>query len=103
MPILTDDSGIPLVVLGEGDVAVCCTATKSDKPSDGIVFIQEDEKHPIGEIRPELIGESTADQKEAVRIQFLNLGGLDVLIHRLIVLRAEMAWGNEKTPAPSKL
>lgn len=91
MAIGTDVDGNRMIVMGEGDIGVCTAKTPDNERANEIVFLQST-KNPIGKERPEQIGESTSNHKNCVRLQFLNVDALDVLVHQLVILRAEMAW-----------
>lgn len=104
MPIGKDDTGHPTAYFGNGDIAVSTGRVRGDKICSCVVLHSMKQKHPVGEPRPENLGIPTDEIPlgDCIRLQFGSVASLDVLIHRLWILRAEMAWGPEN-PVPEKL
>jgi hypothetical protein len=93
MPITKDNDGHTVVEMGVGDVFVGDGLCQEDRE---LLFI---EKHfsgvKIGDEMPEMCGKSTTDYNNVVRVKFLKVESIDVIIHRLVLIRAAMSWPNQ--------
>lgn len=89
MPIYAGTAdGATVAHFGVGDLVVALGVEDGDEASAReLVVFQVDESHPIGEFRPEVTGETTANLKSPIRLYFENVESLDVLIERAQTLR----------------
>lgn len=83
-----DDHGHTLVVIGEGDVAICTARTPENKCDNELVLIQGT-KHEVGTQTDAFVGKATSDLPKLVRVQILSRSALDVLIDQLNVLKSQ--------------
>jgi hypothetical protein len=81
--------GAMVAHFGVGDLVVALGVENGDEAGAKELVVFEDKAvHPIGEFRPDLSGETTADLKHPIRFFFENIESLDVVIERLQELRS---------------
>jgi len=94
---MKDDNGHTLVVMGRGDVFVGSAQLPSEIiPTEMLLIDSQGQQHQIGNFTKAYDQCSTAALKAVVRIRFENPESIDVLVHRLVILKAAMVWPEEQ-------
>jgi hypothetical protein len=87
------DNGELIVCFGLGTVRVCTASREGEHETEVVLTQSHDGVHPVGAYHANEIGQTTKDlatRGDVVRLQFLNVAGLDVLMEQLGKVRAAM-------------
>lgn len=88
------DNGELTVCFGLGTVRVCTAHLEGENITEVVLVQSHDGVHPVGSYLESEIGLTTKDlatRGPVIRLQFLNVAGLDVLMAQLAVVRAAMS------------
>jgi hypothetical protein len=89
MAYSTEDGAVVLV-FGQGDLLIGAGGPKDGPANEIVIWPSATGCHPIGDIDDGDVGKSTAAVQSLVRMVFSDPQSLDVLIHQMTELRADM-------------